>query len=102
MLQDVHWSAGLVGYFPTYTLGTLYSAQFLDAIERELGPDRRASCARASTTACSAGCASTCTAAARSSPPEQIARDATGEALGHAAFMRYLRAKYGELYDLGG
>jgi Zn-dependent M32 family carboxypeptidase len=33
--------------------------------------------------------------------PEQIARDATGEALGHAAFMRYLRAKYGELYDLG-
>ena len=38
----------------------------------------------------------------RSSPPEQIARDATGEALGHAAFMRYLRAKYGELYDLGG
>ena len=26
------------GYFPTYTLGTLYSAQFLDAIERELGP----------------------------------------------------------------
>ena len=30
VLQDVHWSAGLVGYFPTYTLGTLYSAQFLD------------------------------------------------------------------------
>ncbi len=38
VLQDVHWSAGLVGYFPTYTLGTLYSAQFLAAIERELGP----------------------------------------------------------------
>ena len=38
VLQDVHWSAGLIGYFPTYTLGTLYSAQFLEAIERELGP----------------------------------------------------------------
>jgi Zn-dependent M32 family carboxypeptidase len=35
-------------------------------------------------------------------PPEQIARDATGEELGHSAFMRYLRAKYGELYALGG
>ena len=35
-------------------------------------------------------------------PPEQIARDATGEALGHAAFMRYLRAKYADLYGLGG
>ena len=38
VLQDVHWSAGLIGYFPTYTLGTLYSAQFLAAIEREMGP----------------------------------------------------------------
>jgi hypothetical protein len=34
-------------------------------------------------------------------PPEQIALEATGEAPGHDAFMRYLRAKYGELYDLG-
>ncbi len=32
--------------------------------------------------------------------PEQIAKDATGEALGHAALMRYLRAKYGALYGL--
>ena len=27
-LQDIHWSAGLIGYFPTYTLGNLYAAQF--------------------------------------------------------------------------
>ena len=32
--------------------------------------------------------------------PEQIATDATGEAPGHAALMRYLRAKYGALYGL--
>lgn len=37
-LQDVHWSAGLVGYFPTYTLGNLYAAQMFAAAERELGP----------------------------------------------------------------
>ncbi|MFN9878106.1 MAG: carboxypeptidase M32, partial [Planctomycetota bacterium] len=36
-LQDVHWSAGLFGYFPTYTLGTLYASQLFDAAERELG-----------------------------------------------------------------
>ncbi|MCA8943864.1 MAG: carboxypeptidase M32 [Planctomycetes bacterium] len=36
-LQDVHWSCGLVGYFPTYTLGTLYAAQFFAAAERDLG-----------------------------------------------------------------
>ena len=32
-LQDVHWSAGLIGYFPTYTLGNLYAAQFFEAAE---------------------------------------------------------------------
>lgn len=37
ILQDVHWSAGLVGYFPTYSLGNLYAAQLMEAAERELG-----------------------------------------------------------------
>ena len=37
-LQDVHWSFGLIGYFPTYTLGNLYAAQFWEAINREI-PD---------------------------------------------------------------
>lgn len=33
-LQDIHWAMGLVGYFPTYTLGNLYSAQFFTAFEK--------------------------------------------------------------------
>ncbi len=37
VLQDVHWSAGLVGYFPTYTLGNLYAAQFFAQADAELG-----------------------------------------------------------------
>lgn len=37
ILQDVHWSAGLVGYFPTYTLGNLYAAQLMEAAAKELG-----------------------------------------------------------------
>lgn len=36
-LQDIHWSAGLVGYFPTYTLGNLHSAQFFNQAKKELG-----------------------------------------------------------------
>lgn len=35
-LQDVHWSFGLFGYFPTYTLGNLYAAQFWQTIKKEL------------------------------------------------------------------
>lgn len=37
VLQDVHWSAGLFGYFPTYTLGNLAAAQLFDAAASELG-----------------------------------------------------------------
>lgn len=36
-LQDIHWSAGLVGYFPTYTLGNLYGAQLYRHAAAELG-----------------------------------------------------------------
>ncbi len=36
-LQDVHWSHGSFGYFPTYTLGNLYSAQFFEKADKDLG-----------------------------------------------------------------
>jgi carboxypeptidase Taq len=36
-LQDVHWSHGAIGYFPTYTLGNLYAAQFFDQARKDLG-----------------------------------------------------------------
>jgi carboxypeptidase Taq len=36
-LQDVHWSEGLFGYFPSYALGHLISAQLSEALEQELG-----------------------------------------------------------------
>ncbi|MDA1007783.1 MAG: carboxypeptidase M32 [Planctomycetota bacterium] len=35
-LQDVHWSMGAFGYFPTYTLGTLYAAQFFEAARKAI------------------------------------------------------------------
>lgn len=37
-LQDVHWSFGLIGYFPTYTLGNLYASSFWEVINRQI-PD---------------------------------------------------------------
>jgi len=38
VMQDVHWSGGMFGYFPTYTLGNLYAAQFFAKAQEELGP----------------------------------------------------------------
>jgi len=37
-MQDIHWAAGIFGYFPTYTLGNLYAAQLADAAEVRVGP----------------------------------------------------------------
>jgi len=37
VLQDIHWSMGSIGYFPTYTLGTIYSAALFAAAQAELG-----------------------------------------------------------------
>ena len=36
-LQDIHWSAGLFGYFPTYTLGNVFAAQLFDRAQQDLG-----------------------------------------------------------------
>ncbi len=37
ILQDMHWSDGSFGYFPTYLLGTIYDGMFLEAVEKDLG-----------------------------------------------------------------
>lgn len=36
VLQDIHWAGGLFGYFPTYSLGNLYAAQFMAAARKQL------------------------------------------------------------------
>ena len=37
VLQDIHWSAALIGYFPTYSLGNLYDSQLFDKARADLG-----------------------------------------------------------------
>jgi carboxypeptidase Taq len=46
VLQDIHWSFGLFGYFPTYLLGSLYSAHFYEAISRDINIDQEVSAGR--------------------------------------------------------
>ena len=40
ILQDVHWSGGTVGYFPTYSLGTFLSAQWAEKINKNVEPTK--------------------------------------------------------------
>uniref|UniRef100_A0A0A9Y6G9 Thermostable carboxypeptidase 1 n=1 Tax=Lygus hesperus TaxID=30085 RepID=A0A0A9Y6G9_LYGHE len=45
-LQDIHWSQGSIGYFPTYSLGSMFAAQLMHTIKKELGADKVDKCIR--------------------------------------------------------
>jgi carboxypeptidase Taq len=98
-LQDIHWSAALIGYFPTYSLGNLYAAQFFEQADRDLGGlgpllargdfaplkhwlneqiHHRGQCYSAS----------------------ELVERVTGQPLSHAPLVRHLQEKLSPLYGL--
>ena len=98
-LQDIHWSMGAFGYFPTYTLGNLYAAQLLEAMGQDLGEIdeviesgewqpilnwlRPRIHQRGSQVS-----------------PSELIQDATGFPPSPEAFLRYIEGKYTRLYGL--
>ncbi|AFG38627.1 carboxypeptidase M32 [Spirochaeta africana] len=99
VLQDVHWSHGAIGYFPTYALGNLYGAQFTAAMEAKLGSldplirggefTRILDWLRGSIHV--HGLCKT---------PAELLHDITGQELQAQPFVDYLQQKYGEIYGL--
>jgi carboxypeptidase Taq len=98
-LQDVHWSAGMVGYFPTYTLGTLLSVQLWEAVRRDV-PDLDERIARGDFEALFTWLVAKVHAHGSRLSPAEIALHATGAPLSADAYLRYVRSKYGALYGI--
>jgi carboxypeptidase Taq len=93
-LQDVHWSVGAFGYFPTYALGTLNAAQLFDAASRAIvGLDDELRAARYGHLL--TWLRDNIHRHGRRHSPDQLMRMATGEPTSAKAFLRYLRATYG-------
>jgi carboxypeptidase Taq len=99
VLQDVHWYGGSLGYFPTYTLGNLYSAQLMEAADRALG-GVDAQLARGEFLPLLGWMREHIHAKGSLASAEEIARAATGKSLGPADLIAYLRGKYSVLYGL--
>ena len=97
VLQDIHWSAGLFGYFPTYALGNLYAAQFFEQAAAELG-DLDAQFGAASLHHCDSGSKTASTDMANAIRRLNWCSDVTGRPLTHEPLMRHLRSKLGPLY----
>lgn len=99
VLQDVHWSSGAIGYFPTYTLGNLYAAQLFETADRELG-GLAERFRRGDFLALREWLRTKVHSLGRRFSGAELGHQVTGQTLSHDALMRHLRRKFGPLYDL--
>ena len=99
VLQDIHWSAGLFGYFATYTLGNLISAQLWERFEAAQ-PARDADMRRGDFSALLAWLRSEVHRHGRMFEPQELVQRVTGSRLDPAPYLRYLERKFGEIYGL--
>jgi carboxypeptidase Taq len=99
VLQDVHWSQGAFGYFPTYTLGTLTAAQLMDTIEDDL-PGLPAHIADGDVAPLLNWLRTHIHRPGRTLDAPDLLERATGDALSAEAWLRYARDKFGALYNL--
>ncbi|RJX35561.1 MAG: carboxypeptidase M32 [Desulfurivibrio sp.] len=99
VLQDVHWSGGSLGYFATYTLGNLISAQLWEKIHGDI-PDLDEQLRRGSFAALLAWLREKIHCHGRKFTPQELVLRVTGSKIDPAPYLRYLRRKYGEIYGL--
>ncbi|MFT4539490.1 MAG: carboxypeptidase Taq [Planctomycetota bacterium] len=97
-LQDVHWSFGLVGYFPTYCLGNLYAAQMWETIIEEI-PDLPAMMRVGEFGALRSWLNENVHIHGRSYSASELIMRATGKALSPEPMMRYLEGKIRPIYE---
>jgi carboxypeptidase Taq len=99
VLQDVHWSAGLFGYFPTYSLGNLHAAQLFAQAVAELG-DQSAAFRRGEFAPLLAWLREKIHRHGQRYTAAQLVHQATGQPPSHDAWITEMRMKYGEIYGL--
>ena len=98
-LQDIHWSGGLVGYFPTYALGNMCAAQFFAAARQSLG-DLESMFARGEFEPFKTWLNENIHRLGKQYRADRLVEVVTGELLSHEPLAAQLHAKFGELYGL--
>ncbi|MEM6823551.1 MAG: carboxypeptidase M32 [Pseudomonadota bacterium] len=99
VLQDVHWSAGLFGYFPTYTLGNVY-AGCLEAAMRRALPDLDDELGIGNLAPATDWLRDVLQRHGGLRSPQETIAEATGEAPSTRPLLTYLEAKFSDLYQL--
>ncbi len=97
ILQDIHWAYGMIGYFPTYTLGNLISAQLAEKLTLDL-PGWKEMPGRGEFAPILGWLRKHIHSQGRKYLPEQLLRREIGEGVRVEPFLNYIRGKYSKLY----
>lgn len=99
VLQDVHWSAGYIGYFATYALGNVLSAQLWERINQDI-PDLPGLIEQAEFAPLLEWVRTNIHRHGSKFPPQELVRRITGTQIDPAPYLRYLNQKYRTIYEL--
>ena len=99
VLQDVHWSVGYFGYFPSYMLGNLYASQMAVTIRKDI-PDLGERIADGDILVLIEWLREHVHQLGGIYKPDELMHKITGESLDSSHFVRYVRAKYSDIYGL--
>jgi carboxypeptidase Taq len=97
ILQDVHWSMGAFGYFPTYTLGDLYGRQFYEAARNQID-NLEDKIAHGDLKSLQIWLRDHIHQVGRIRTASELLEDVTGQPLSADTFISYLNAKYHDIY----
>ena len=98
-LQDIHWAWGMVGYFPTYTLGNLYSVQLFAQTKKEI-PELEDHISKGELITLTDWLRAKVHRVGTRRLAKELVRDITGQNLSAQPFIQYLKTKYGAIYRL--
>jgi carboxypeptidase Taq len=98
-LQDIHWAMVGFGYFPTYTLGNFYAAQFFETALQN-NPSIAKALETGDTSSLLAWLQENIQQHGRKLTPAEVVIKATQKPLRHEPFVRYATKKYSEIYNL--
>ncbi|MDH5505728.1 MAG: carboxypeptidase M32 [Anaerolineae bacterium] len=99
VLQDVHWSMGLLGYFSTYALGNLVSAQLWEKILEDI-PDLYAQIEQAKFAPLLGWLREKVHVHGAKFEPQELVESVTGSKIDGGAYIKYLEKKFGDIYEL--
>jgi carboxypeptidase Taq len=99
VLQDMHWSGGSIGYFPTYAIGSIYSSQLFKKI-REVNPQLDIEIEDGNFTNSINWLQDNIHKYGRLFNADEIIKKSCGEGLNSKVFIDYLKDKYYNLYDI--